>query len=72
MERATTMGIDMNKQKKEFKPELVFAGIPKYVGGYRIGNELVFAFTKKPTRWHQFWCSFLIGWVWEDNEPGEF
>lgn len=48
---------------------------PQDVGGYLITGKgskncgIRFNFCKKPNKLNRFFCSLLLGWVWEDNTP---
>ena len=45
---------------------------PTYVGGYRIGKELIgsiqFNLTYKPKRIHRFFMRICLGWYWFDQK----
>ena len=60
-----TMPIDNETQFKAYTP-------PTYVGGYRIGKELIgsiqFNLTYKPKRIHRFFMRICLGWYWFDQK----
>jgi len=45
---------------------------PTYVGGYRIGKELIgsiqFNLTYKPNLIHRFFMKICLGWYWFDQK----
>jgi hypothetical protein len=60
-----TLPIDDEIQFKAYTP-------PTYVGGYRIGKELIgsiqFNLTYKPNFIHRFFMKICLGWYWFDQK----
>ena len=58
----------MNDNIPNYKFESV--GLPKYVGGYRIGGPtgLQINFQRKPIWLHRVMMRLLLGWEWIDGE----
>jgi len=47
--------------------EYTFIPPPPAVGYWNVCNQdLHFNLTKRPSKWNQFWCAYLIGWKWTD------
>ncbi len=55
----------MNDKTKDY----VLIQPPSIVGHWALcGSTLQFSLTKRPSKWHQFWCAYLIGWKWVDHD----